>query len=146
LPPECLDLEITESTLMGNVQTAQQVLAKLKMLGLRVSIDDFGTGYSSLNYLRKFPVDTLKIDQSFISDLNLDEDNTTITKVIIDMSHNLNLSVIAEGVETEGQLNFLRHHLCDEIQGFYISKPLPYQEFTDLLQQERFTIAPHPPL
>lgn len=144
LPPECLDLEITESTLMGNVQTAQQVLAKLKMLGLRVSIDDFGTGYSSLNYLRKFPVDTLKIDQSFISDLNLDEDNTTITKVIIDMSHNLNLSVIAEGVETEGQLNFLRHHLCDEIQGFYISKPLPYQEFTDLLQQEYFTIAPHP--
>lgn len=146
LPPECLDLEITESTLMGNVQTAQQVLAKLKMLGLRVSIDDFGTGYSSLNYLRKFPVDTLKIDQSFISDLNLDEDNTTITKVIIDMSHNLNLSVIAEGVETEGQLNFLRHHLCDEIQGFYISMPLPYQEFTKLLLQEHFSIAPYAPV
>ncbi|MDD2815980.1 MAG: EAL domain-containing protein [Thiotrichaceae bacterium] len=145
LPPECLDLEITESTLMGNVQTAQQVLAKLKTLGLRVSIDDFGTGYSSLNYLRKFPVDTLKIDQSFISDLNLDEDNTTITKVIIDMSHNLNLSVIAEGVETEGQLNFLRHHLCDEIQGFYISMPLPYQEFTKLLLQEHFSIAPYAP-
>jgi diguanylate cyclase (GGDEF)-like protein/PAS domain S-box-containing protein len=146
LSPECLDLEITESTLMGNVQTAQQVLAKLKTLGLRVSIDDFGTGYSSLNYLRKFPVDTLKIDQSFISDLNLDEDNTTITKVIIDMSHNLNLSVIAEGVETEGQLNFLRHHLCDEIQGFYISMPLPYHEFTHLLQQEHFSITPYPPV
>lgn len=135
LAPQYLDLEMTESTLMNDAYDVCETLTQLKKLGVHISIDDFGTGHSSLNYLRKFSVDTLKIDQSFIRDLNVDEDDAILTKVIIDMSHNLHLKVIAEGVENAQQLTFLRHHGCDEVQGFFISKPLPAQEIENFLQK-----------
>ena len=101
-----------------------------------MAIDDFGTGYSSLNYLKQFPVDTLKIDQSFIRNLPNNADDAQITRTIISMAHNLGLGVIAEGVETEQQLNFLQQVECEEIQGFYLSKPLPEPKLLEYIQQK----------
>jgi len=134
LQPAALDLEITESMVMGNPEQAIQTLRQLKSMGISLSIDDFGTGYSSLGYLKRFPLDHIKIDRSFIKDIPEDNDDATITRTIIAMAHNLRLKVIAEGVETEAQLNFLREHGCDEIQGYYFSRPLPADEFTALLK------------
>jgi diguanylate cyclase (GGDEF)-like protein/PAS domain S-box-containing protein len=124
LAPQYLELELTESLLLANAEVTLSVLKELKSMGLALAIDDFGTGYSSFNYLRQFRVSKLKIDRSFISDVATNPDDSAITAAIISMAKNLNLRVIAEGVETEAQMAFLRSHDCDEIQGYYFSKPL----------------------
>lgn len=131
-----LELEITESLLMKEEQLAQDMLRELKNKGHKISIDDFGTGYSSLSYLKRFTVDSLKIDRSFIKDITSDQDDAEIVKAIIAMAHALKLIVIAEGVEEQEQLAFLQHHNCDEIQGYLFSKPVPADEFELLLRRE----------
>ena len=135
LDPAALEFEITESMMMHNPQHAVNVLSKLKAMGIHLSIDDFGTGYSSLSYLKRFPIDSVKIDRSFIRDIPGDADDATITQAIIAMAHGLRLKVIAEGVETTEQLHFLRDHGCDEMQGYYLSTPLPHDAFLRLLQE-----------
>ncbi|MEO8600407.1 MAG: EAL domain-containing protein, partial [bacterium] len=124
LPPQLLELEITESTLMENAQDTLQALQRLRRLDVRLSIDDFGTGYSSLAYLKRFPVNTIKIDKSFVDDVPHDADDAAIIKGIIALAHSLRLEVVAEGVETESQLRFLRDQSCDLMQGYFLSKPV----------------------
>jgi diguanylate cyclase (GGDEF)-like protein/PAS domain S-box-containing protein len=126
--PHCLQLEITETTIMGDIETALSILNGLKGLGIQISIDDFGTGFSSLNHLRRFPVDELKIDRSFISDIHSDPKCASVIKAIINLSKCLGLKIVAEGVETKEQYHFLKNNECDEIQGYYISHPLPPKE------------------
>jgi diguanylate cyclase (GGDEF)-like protein/PAS domain S-box-containing protein len=128
--PNLLEFEITESTLMAHGEPSDVALRKLKDLGISISIDDFGTGYSNLAYLRRFLVDALKIDIAFIRDVTTNPDAATIVIAIINMAHSLRLKVVAEGVETRGQLEFLRVHGCDEIQGYLISQPLPADEMS----------------
>ncbi|WP_368658735.1 EAL domain-containing protein [Metabacillus halosaccharovorans] len=123
LEPQFLEVEITES-MTADIESTIQMLQHLKKIGIRISIDDFGTGFSSLSYLKYFPVDILKIDKSFVRKLHNNPNDETIIKAIISMAHNLNLKVVAEGIETKEQLVFLQHHLCDEGQGFFLSKPL----------------------
>lgn len=132
LDASCLEIELTESMIMTDVQQAIFTLQQLKELGVLISVDDFGTGYSSLSYLKRFPIDTLKIDQTFVRDINSDADDAAIVNAIISLAHNLRLSVIAEGVETEEQLEYLRRQGCDEMQGYYFSKPVPYDAFERL--------------
>ncbi|WP_242675329.1 MULTISPECIES: sensor domain-containing protein [Pseudomonadaceae] len=127
--PACLELELTESILMQDVASAMQTLNDLKNLGLCIAIDDFGTGYSSLNYLKQFPIDVLKIDRSFVDGLPQGEQDGQIARAIIAMAHSLNLTVIAEGVETQAQLDFLRGHDCDEVQGYLLGRPMPAHQF-----------------
>ncbi len=136
LQPACLELELTESALMKNMEQSSQILRELKSMGLRVAIDDFGTGYSSLAYLKRFPLDILKVDRSFIRDIPSDQDNAAIATAIIAMAHSLNLEVIAEGVETEEQLLFLMEQECDAVQGYYFSPPLPLNELKEYLAKE----------
>jgi len=128
IEPACLELELTESILMRDIGEAMGMLDSLKRLGLSIAIDDFGTGYSSLNYLKQLPIDVLKIDRSFVDGLPQGEQDGQITRAIIAMSHSLNLSVIAEGVETQAQMDFLRKHGCDEMQGFFLGRPMPAEE------------------
>jgi diguanylate cyclase (GGDEF)-like protein/PAS domain S-box-containing protein len=135
LSPHLLELELTESLLMTDVETAIATMQELKALGVALSIDDFGTGYSSLSYLKRFPIDILKIDQSFVRDITLDPGDAVIVMSIIALAHNLKLHVIAEGVETKEQLAYLRHHRCDAIQGHYFSRPLPADEIEKILRQ-----------
>ncbi|MES2932127.1 MAG: EAL domain-containing protein, partial [Pseudomonadota bacterium] len=120
-----LELELTETSFMSNAEEIITALMNLKKIGVRISIDDFGTGYSSLSYLKRFPIDTLKIDIAFIREIITNSDDAAITLAIINMAHSLKLSVIAEGVENAAQLAFLKRHFCDEIQGYYFSRPLP---------------------
>lgn len=141
LPPELLELEITESSIIENVEETVSKLRQLKALGVTVAIDDFGTGYSSLSYLKQLPVDRLKIDRSFVKDTPDDADDCAIVRTIISMSHNLGLAVIAEGVESERQLDFLRAQHCDEIQGYLLSVPLPAKQITGMLIADKQTIA-----
>ncbi|MDU8644706.1 EAL domain-containing protein [Pseudomonas syringae group sp. 26L6] len=129
LSPACLELELTESILMREVNEAMQILDGLKNLGLSIAVDDFGTGYSSLNYLKQFPIDVLKIDRTFVDGLPSGEQDAQIARAIIAMAHSLNLSVIAEGVETHEQLEFLREHDCDEVQGYLFGRPMPASQF-----------------
>lgn len=130
-----LEVEITEGMVMHNPERAVVLIKQLKEMGMLVAIDDFGTGYSSLSYLKRFPIDNLKIDQSFVADIPHDPGNTAITQAIIAMAHSLGLKVIAEGVETPEQFNFLRGHLCDEVQGHYVSLPLNQEDATAFLRQ-----------
>ena len=132
-----LDIELTESMVMADVEHAVSVLRGLKQLGVHLSIDDFGTGYSSLSYLKRFPIDVLKIDQSFVRDISSDPDDAAITLSIISLAHSLRLKVIAEGVETEAQLSYLRRHGCDQMQGYYFSRPVPREEFVQMLLQRK---------
>jgi diguanylate cyclase (GGDEF)-like protein/PAS domain S-box-containing protein len=134
LSPHYLGLELTESVLMQHAKFTIPVLKKLKAMGVRLAIDDFGTGYSSLSYLRQFPIDTLKVDQSFVHGINADTDDATIINAVINMGSNLNHRVIAEGVETVEQVAFLQAHGCDEGQGFYFSRPVPASQFAKLLK------------
>ncbi|UVM06140.1 putative bifunctional diguanylate cyclase/phosphodiesterase [Pseudomonas laurylsulfatiphila] len=133
MPPSLLELEITEGVLMQNVDATMIALNRLKMRGVRLAIDDFGTGYSSLSYLRRFPIDVLKIDQSFIRGLSNDNNHAALVGAIIRLGKSLDLSVIAEGVETGQQLAFLKAHRCEEGQGYYFSKALPADDFARLL-------------
>ncbi|WP_075795556.1 bifunctional diguanylate cyclase/phosphodiesterase [Massilia putida] len=142
LDPSCLELELTESLFMSDVTPAVELLHRMKSLGVNLSIDDFGTGYSSFSYLSRFPIDVLKIDRSFVNDITHDANDAAIVASIIALAHNLRLSVIAEGVETAEQLDYLRHQGCDEMQGYYFSKPLPAHEFEQLLRQRRSLTAP----
>jgi EAL domain-containing protein (putative c-di-GMP-specific phosphodiesterase class I) len=132
--PGSLELEITESVLMHNAQATVEMLEQLNRMGLKLAVDDFGTGYSSLSYLKRFPIDTLKIDQSFVRDVTTDADDASLVTAIIAMGHALQLNVIAEGVETPEQLDFLIHHGCDGMQGYLFSRPLPVEDITRLLQ------------
>ncbi|WP_198299750.1 putative bifunctional diguanylate cyclase/phosphodiesterase [Tumebacillus avium] len=133
LAPQYLNLEITESITMNNVERAIATMHEINDYGIGISIDDFGTGYSSLNYLKKFPIQTLKIDQSFVRDMTEEHHDVAIPTAIIAMAHSLKLKVIAEGVETEMQQQMLRERGCDEMQGYLISRPLPAPEFEELL-------------
>lgn len=133
LPPAYLELEITESMIMQNAESAVEILQRFRDMGTHVSIDDFGTGYSSLGYLKRFPIDSLKVDRSFIRDVPQDQDDVAITQAIIAMAHSMNLQVVAEGVELQEQLNFLRGQGCDQIQGYLISAPVPAEAFARLL-------------
>lgn len=133
LSPNYLEIEITESMIMQDVEKAVRLLSVLKKMGLHVSIDDFGTGYSSLSTLEKFPIDTIKIDRSFIRDVPGNTSNAHITEAIITMGRNLGMRIVAEGVETEAQLRFLRDHACDQLQGFYFNKPMPAEMFSGYL-------------
>jgi diguanylate cyclase (GGDEF)-like protein len=125
LAPNYLDLELTESSIMSNAQATIDVLTRLKGMGVTISIDDFGTGFSSLSYLKRLPIDALKIDQSFVRDLTTDPDDAALVMAIVTLAHNLRLQVVAEGVETEEQLRFLHLLRCDEVQGYFFSEPLP---------------------
>jgi len=137
LDPTWLELEITESSIMKDPELAIEKLLELKMMGIKVAIDDFGTGYSSLNYLKRFPIDTLKIDRSFVSDLCKDPHDTAIVRAIITLGHALDLTVIAEGVETREQLESLTELECDVVQGFLFSKALSANDFEELLIEQR---------
>jgi EAL domain-containing protein (putative c-di-GMP-specific phosphodiesterase class I) len=133
LNPRNLELEITEGTMMQNVPQTVRTLERLKAMDLRVAIDDFGTGHAALSYLKRFPVDTLKIDRSFVIDCHKDPDDAAITRAIIAMAHSLRLEVVAEGVEEPAQLDFLRDHGCKVVQGFLFSRPVPPGEMAALL-------------
>jgi diguanylate cyclase (GGDEF)-like protein len=134
LDPKYLELELTESVLMKQAEAAASILQILRERGVKIAIDDFGTGYSSLSYLRKFPVDALKIDQSFVRQISTIGDDTAIVTAVIGMARGLKLRVVAEGVETLEELEFLRSYQCDEAQGFYFSRPMPPEHFAELLR------------
>ena len=134
LDPRSLELELTESVLMKGAQSTSAILKTLKERGVQLAVDDFGTGYSSLSYLRKFPIDALKIDQSFVHEITTTPEETAIVTAVISMGRSLNLRVIAEGVETQEDLAFLQAHECDEAQGYYFSRPVPPQQFASLLR------------
>ena len=137
LDPRWLELELTESSIMKNPEEAIEKLHELKLMGISVAIDDFGTGYSSLNYLKRFPIDTLKIDKSFVSDVCKDPHDTAIVRAIINLGHALDLTVVAEGVETKEQLQYLSALECDVVQGFLFSKALSAKAFEELLIEQR---------
>jgi diguanylate cyclase (GGDEF)-like protein/PAS domain S-box-containing protein len=137
LEPRLLELELTESIVMDNPAKAEQTMRILKEMGVKLSLDDFGTGYSSLNYLRRFPVDSLKIDRSFIRDVATDPSGASVVTSIIDIAHNLGLTAVSEGVETREQLAFLVDRSCDMFQGYLFSKPLPAEDFAALLREGR---------
>ena len=137
LDPSSLELEVTESIVMAQGNSAVEVLGKLKSIGVQIAIDDFGTGYSSLAYLKRFPIDTLKVDRSFIRDIPADSGGRNITRAIISMAHSLRLKVVAEGVETAEQLRFLRVQCCDAVQGYFLYRPLPEWEVADVLELNR---------
>ena len=134
MSPALLQLEVTESMVMQNVSRAIKVLEAIQSRGIRLAIDDFGTGYSSMSLMKQFPIDTIKIDRSFVRDLADDSEDQAIAQAIIRMGKALGMTVIAEGVETIEQETFLRDHACDEMQGFLFSKPVPPQQLADLLR------------
>jgi EAL domain-containing protein (putative c-di-GMP-specific phosphodiesterase class I) len=136
IDPSMLELELTESILIRDTEATLATVKRLKSLGLRLSIDDFGTGYSSLSYLKRFEVDKLKIDQSFIRDLAVDPEDAAIVRSIIQMAHSLGLRTIAEGVEHESLLHYLRIYHCDEAQGFHLGYPMPADDFADYLARD----------
>jgi len=142
---ERLELEITESMIMQDLPRAIEIMKGIKELGVRIAIDDFGTGYSSLSALKSFPIDTIKIDGSFINDVITDKDSQSLTDAIIAMGHTLSLNVIAEGVETASQRDFLKGHSCNEFQGYYLNVPMPPEEFENLLKDQSWRIDPPVP-
>jgi len=134
LAPHYLDLELTESTLMQDPDSAVEILLELKSMGVQISIDDFGTGYSSLSYLKRFPIDAVKIDRSFVRDITTNPDDAAIAGAVVAMAHSLKLKVIAEGVETLEQLEFLRGLKCDEMQGYFITPPVPAEQLIQTVE------------
>jgi len=133
LEPGYLELELTETFLMQDWTSTSVVLQALRVMGVQLALDDFGTGYSSLSYLKRFPVDRLKIDGSFVRDIAADTDDAAIVRTIIALGHNLGLKVLAEGVETEAQVAFLKANDCDEMQGYHFSKPVSAWRMRKLL-------------
>ena len=144
LDPKCLELEVTEGTLAQDVEHTAETLLTLREMGVQIAVDDFGTGYSSLNYLAQFPIDMLKIDQSFVRDLQIRPEVDTIVSAIIGLAHSLNLRVIAEGVENACQLEFLRSHSCEVLQGFLFSAPVSPEALTSLRQEWSAALAHDP--
>ena len=143
--PGILEFEFTESVIMEKADKNINTLRALKEMGVKLSIDDFGTGYSSLNYLKHFPIDTIKIDRSFIAEVSTNNDDAAITEAIISMAHSLNLNVIAEGVENREQLDFLVLRDCDEVQGYYLARPMPAHALTEFLAMpNRMSMVMHP--
>ncbi len=136
LEPKHLELELTESMLVGDAKQIEFQLKRLKKMGIKLALDDFGTGYSSLSYLKNFPIDILKIDQSFVRDLTIDSKDARIACAIIEMGHSLGQKIVAEGVENKVQLDFLTERKCDIIQGYYFSPPLPSNQMNTLLESE----------
>jgi EAL domain-containing protein (putative c-di-GMP-specific phosphodiesterase class I) len=143
MSPQQLQLEVTESMVMQNVPRAVRVLDALRSRGIRLAIDDFGTGYSSMSLMKQFPIDTIKIDRSFVRDLPDDSEDKAIARAIIGMGKALGMTIVAEGVETIEQQTFLRDHACDEMQGFLFSKPVSPVQLADLL---RAVLVASPPL
>ena len=139
--PHLLELEITESAAMQDAEATTATLHKLKAIGVRIAIDDFGTGYSSLSYLKRFPIDSLKIDRSFVTELPGNQDDASIAQAVITMGHALRLKIVAEGVENEAQQDFLAANSCDEMQGYFFSRPLPADQCTLLLAQHELDLA-----
>jgi EAL domain-containing protein (putative c-di-GMP-specific phosphodiesterase class I) len=139
--PKKLELELTESTAMQHAESAISIFRQLKTMGFRLSIDDFGTGYSSLAYLKQYPLDTLKIDRAFVKDLAAGSEHAAIALAIIAMAHGLKLHVLAEGVETQEQLEILHRHGCDAIQGYFFSQPLPCDQVEQLIRNHRSTVC-----
>jgi EAL domain-containing protein (putative c-di-GMP-specific phosphodiesterase class I) len=137
LPPSCMELELTESMLMDDPDQTLNTLQQLKQLGVHLSLDDFGTGYSSFGYLSRFPIDALKIDQSFVRNIASEKESALIAVSIIDLAHNMGLRVVAEGIETQEQLEYLFARGCDEMQGFLFSRPLEASAFERVLQERR---------
>ena len=137
LAPHFLEIELTESSVMADIERNILTLRDLKSLGIQLSVDDFGTGHSSLAYLKRFPIDTLKIDRSFVRDIAINQDDASIVSSIISLAHNLKLNVIAEGLETESQMDILREQGCNEMQGYYFCKPLPSDQIETLLFNEQ---------
>ena len=137
IDPALIELEITESSLMVNTEEAARTLEYLKSLGVGLAIDDFGTGYSSFGYLKRFPLDALKLDRSFVRDITTDADDATITRAVISMAHSLGLTIVAEGVETEAQLAFLADYGCDQVQGYYFARPMGAEECSTWLREQR---------
>jgi EAL domain-containing protein (putative c-di-GMP-specific phosphodiesterase class I) len=133
VPPDQLEVELTEEIFIQNIEHNMNQLTRLHHLGVHLAIDDFGVGYSSLGYLRDFPVDLLKIDRSFITDVVERHDDAVITRAVINLAHNLGIEVVAEGVETAEQLRFLKIHRCDLIQGYFISRPVPAEDLEKAL-------------
>jgi diguanylate cyclase (GGDEF)-like protein len=144
LSPKLLELEITESMVMYNPDKAVKLLTELRAMGISIAIDDFGIGYSSLSQLKRFPINTIKIDQSFIKELICNKEDAAITAAIIGLGRTLDLNVIAEGVETDAQVGFLQDHHCNEMQGYYFSRPIPAEEFAELLRAGKI-MAHHAP-
>src|SRR5207237_9672023 len=142
MSPVLLQLEVTESMVMRNVARAIRVLDAIQSRGIRIAIDDFGTGHSSMSLMKQFPIDTIKIDRSFVRDLPEDTEDRAITQAIIGMGKALGMTVIAEGVETAEQQAFLRSHGCDEMQGFLFSKPLPSRQMAELLRAAPLVVSP----
>jgi EAL domain-containing protein (putative c-di-GMP-specific phosphodiesterase class I) len=138
LEPHYLELELTESLIVQDINMVIATMNELRSLGVTIAIDDFGTGQSSLMYLKKLPINKLKIDRYFIHNINCDLQKAAITTALIQMGHNLNLQVIAEGVETEEELDFLRQHRCDAMQGFLFSRPIPAVEFEKFLSNDQY--------
>jgi EAL domain-containing protein (putative c-di-GMP-specific phosphodiesterase class I) len=139
--PRRLELELTETFLMQDSKSTALVLIALKDLGVQLALDDFGTGYSSLSYMRRFPIDALKVDQSFVRDLTTDEDDASVVSAVINMGKSLHMRVVAEGVETREQCSFLEQHKCSEAQGFHFSRPLQAKGFADLLRSASLRTA-----
>lgn len=142
IDPALLEFELTESMVMGDAEEAAHMMNNLKACGVKLTIDDFGTGYSSLAYLRRFPIDALKIDRLFIADVPANQEDAAIIRAIIDLAHTLRFKVIAEGVETKSQISFLSLHGCDEMQGYYFSPPVCPGEASDMLRQHRSLVSP----
>jgi EAL domain-containing protein (putative c-di-GMP-specific phosphodiesterase class I) len=135
LSPSLFELELTEGVLMRDAEAGRRSLLALKEFGFALAVDDFGTGYCSLNYLKRFPLDTLKIDRSFVADISADPDDAAIVRAIIALGHSLGLKIVAEGVTTQAQLKFLQAEGCDAIQGFLMSQAIPADAFVELLRQ-----------
>jgi EAL domain-containing protein (putative c-di-GMP-specific phosphodiesterase class I) len=133
LDASSLELEVTESIVMSNPEEAAATLEQLRQMGVRISIDDFGTGYSSLSYLKKFPIDTLKVDRSFIKDVTWNQDDGAIVRAIVALAHTLKLKIIAEGVEDAEQVAFLEALGCDQYQGYFFSRPVPAHEIPKMI-------------
>ena len=137
MDPQLLDLEITESVAMRDIELTKKVLGELRGKKINISLDDFGTGYSSLNYLKQLPINTVKIDRTFVDNITDDINQQTIAKAVIDLSHNMELHVTAEGVETWEQFSFLKFQNCDKVQGYLFSMPLPLEDVERILYQDK---------
>jgi EAL domain-containing protein (putative c-di-GMP-specific phosphodiesterase class I) len=145
MQPHLLEMEITEGMVMQDAERAIRILTAIKALGVRLAIDDFGVGYSSLAQIKRFPIDTLKVDSSFIRDIPQNREDRAITEAIIAMGRTLSLTVIAEGVETKEQEEFLRDHACDQSQGYYFSKPISSDDFIRFMQEQAISTVIYPP-